>query len=596
MGFKEEQFIPQAPSNIRLGPLVKGMVRNLPSNALPKGAVLTAKNLIIGPQGALRRGGLGNIAGGTAFHFPPIRGIIVLTKTDGTQASVAFDNRLVYVFTATGYTAYTWDYTTGTLNCDADSTTVSGIGTAWASGADLQAGDILLVGSTGFLDRIEIGSVDANGKVTLLSATDYAHTATSYAIHRSFGANNPYMVSWTLADNKLIFADSSRPLYSFDGDDFGDYNTALTFIPSCVEFFKGRIWCAHIQIGAADHRQRITWGETTTLANIDPETNFIDLDYQQGAAQRLMGMGNLLIAYFEDAVYYGRQTNIQGSTLPYAFERIETGGVGLVGMNAVTPFLDGHFFVGQDDIYFLSNKGFERIGTPIISETIDKCENPWAIYATVDTSRKTVVFGFPEASDNIVKLWSYDYIGKSWSYSEITCTCIVGQTSTDAVTWDGQGATTWDAATYPTWDAARGGTMKRFYVGKEGKIKELLDSATTDTDDGVIPMELETGDYDDNLPDTKKTTTRLSIKIDRVLAADLTFRVYFSNDRGRNWSTAQSTTISAGDDETFVNFLSSGSTIRFKITSDSNVAQYRIIEMVRRTRGRGLEVHLGPTD
>ena len=596
MSFKDEQFIPKAPRNIALRPINKGMVRNIQSNALPPGSVLTAKNLIVGTQGPMRRPGMGVLAGDSTFLFPPIRGIIALTKTDGTQVSVVFDNRMVYVFTATGYTQYTWDYTVGTINASAASVSVSGIGTAWASGAELQAGDILITGSGATLDRIEIGAIGGNAALTLRSSLANAHTQTDYTIYRSLGANNPYMTVWTLVDNKLLFADSSRALYSFDGSDFDEYDASLTFIPSCVEFFKDRVWCGHIQIGAADHRQRITWSELIDHTAIDPTANYIDLDYQQGACQRLKGMGNLLIGYFEDAIYYGRQTNIKGDTLPYAFERIETGGIGLVGMNAVTPFLDGHFFVGQDNIYFLSNKGFERVGTSVVSETVDKTSSPWAIYAAVDTERQRVVFGFPEdGSDNMAKLWSFDYIAKAWSYDEIVCTCIAGRTSTDAVTWDGTDES-WANVSYPSWDSARGGITKRFYIGKEGKIKELISSRTTDVDGGVIPIELVTPDFDDNLPDIKKTSTRVSIKIDRVLASDLVFRIYASTDRGRTWTAAQVGTIAAGDDEIFVNFLVSGSTIRYRITSDSDIGTYRIIEIVRRVKGRGLEIQLGPTD
>ena len=599
MGFKEDLFIPQSPKNFPIRPLNKGIIKHLPSNALPLGAFLNAKNVIIGTQGPLRRPGLQAVGGTTSFLFPPLRGILTLTSSDGTQTTIAFDEKLLYSFTALAYTAYTWDYDTGTVAISSGSASVAGTNNVWNTANKIQARDIFVVGSGGTLERIPIKSVGSTTALTLVSNAVNTHGAgASYTIHRAFKAINPYMVSHTRADNLVIFADSSRALYSFDGSTFEPYDAGLTFVPACVEFFQDRLFCGHIGISAADHRQRIAWSTVTDHTDIDPETNYLDLDYGQGDLRRLKGMGNLLIAYLEDAIYYGRQTNIAGNTLPFGFETIETGGVGLVGMNALCSHTNGHFFVGQDDIYFFSNKGLERIGTPIISETIEKSSNPWTIYATMDPVRKRLVIGFPESgSEEITKLWSFEYNAKAWSYDEVPCSCISGLSYVETTSWDSLDPTTWDDLTYPSWDSIRGSSFRKFFIGKAGRLWEFLNSSTTDNAaGGNIPIEIETADYDDNLPDIKKVTTKLSIKIDRVLESDLVFGISWSTDRGRTWSTVQNAIISSGDDEAFVNFLASGSTIRFKIKSDSNVEQYRIIELVRRTKGKGLEVHLGPSD
>lgn len=590
----EDLFIPAAPIDVPSRPLDKGIMRHVSSTMLEEGAVLTAKNFIVGSAGPLRRPGLAQVSGGATVYFPPVRGIVLMTLTSGTQQLLVFDERLLYLVGASSFTLKSWDYDTGTINCSAGSLTVSGIGTDFDdSNADLKVGDILKAGSGADLERIKIAAINGSLSITLEESMVNARTATAYDIYRSFKASNPYLVVWTVADNKIIFADSNRPLFAYDGSSFGDFDSSLTFAPSCVEFFNDRLWCGHIVNGSDDLRQRIIWSTTTDLTDFDVTGRYLDLSYQQGAVQRILGMGELLVAYFDDALYYGKTTNIAGDTLPVAFDRLETGGIGLVGQAAVTPFLDGHFFVGQDNIYFLSVKGFQPIGTPVVRQTIDVCENMWAVYAAVDARRDRVVFGFPDISSEMTKLWSYNYKARAWSYDEVACNAIAGMSRAESVSWDSLSGYTWDSPPYTTWEEARSESRKKFYIGKSGKIFELDEDATTDESNVNIPIELITGDMDDGVPNQVKTTTRLSIKIDQTLSNDLTFTVYWSVDRGATWNNAGNCTISAGEDEGYVNFLATGSTLRIKLTSDSAVVPYRIMELVRRTRGRGLEVHLG---
>lgn len=592
----DELFIPTAPANIPHRPLNKGMILNAPSNMLPEGAVLRAKNMIVGEAGPLRRPGTSQFAGGASVYFPPVRNLILLTLTSGTQQIIVVDRRIMYTVTSGTLTSKTWDYDSGLVNLSTALLTVSGLSLTNWTNANLKAGDILVVGSTGEgnLERLVVRSIDDTNLLQIDTLASYAHTNTEYDIWRAFGASNPYLVSWAVASNKVIFADSSRPPYAYDGSTFGALDASLDFKPTCVEFFKDRLWFGRIQEGSNDHRQRIIWSTVTDITDLDPTGRYLDLPYQQGAVQRLVGLGEFLIAYFEDAIYFGRETNISGDTLPVAFERLETGGIGLVGMAAITPFLDGHFFIGQDDIYFLSPSGFQRIGTPIVKESIETCENLWAAYATVDAARSRIIFGFPSEGEEMTRLWSFDYKAKAWSYDEINCTAITGLSSKEVVTWDSLSGT-WDDPDYDTWDSAQTGASKKFFIGQDGKVF-IFSEGTTDADTVPISAEIITPDFDDRLPDTKKTTTRLSVKIDRVLSSNLVFAVSWSTDRGRTWNSAGNLTISAGDDEGYVNFLATGSTVRFRLVSTSQVNSYRIMELVRRSRGRGLEVHLGPSD
>lgn len=591
-------YTPQQPISVPLRPINKGMMRHIPSTLLPQGALLTAKNMIVGTNGPKRRPAISQYGGGTAVYFPPIRGMVMLTETDGTRKFIAFDSRWIYEVDDDGVTEKLWDYTNGTLNCSAGALTISGLGTPNWSGtaADINAGDVVVVGSGATLERLVIGSVDATNLITLASATSYAHTSTSYQIGRALRATTPYLVDWASFRNQIVFADTTRPLFKYtDSGGFTEFDSSLSFIPTCVCFWKDRLWCGHVKVGSTDYRQRIIWSTVTDETDLDPTGRYVEFPYTYGAVKRLVGLGELLIAYFDDAIWWGRQTNIAGDTLPVSFDKLESGNIGLIGMAAVTPFLDGHFFVGQDDIYFFSPRGLERVGTPIVTETIDQCEYPWAIYAAHDTTRGRIVFGFPSNSTLIEKVWSYDYKAKAWSYDEIGCSALAGLSRVDSSSWD-DATGTWGSPDYPRWDAAEAGEDPRLFLGRAGVVYEVKDGLTTDESNASIPIELVTPDFDDGAPDLKKTTRRLSIKIDRVLSSDLTFNVYWSTDRGRNWTSAGTCTIDAGDDETYIDFLATGSTVRFRLTSDSQVEEYTIQEIVRRVVGRGMEIHLGPSD
>jgi hypothetical protein len=594
------------PRNIPLRPLNKGMIRNLPSNGLPEGAVWTAKNYIVGQRGPKRRPAFTLHGSGTLFNFPPIRNLLVLYQSNGSKQVVGVDRKLLYEVGQNSLTRHTWDWNTGTILASSGSVEVAGSGTLWTSAsAELQAGDVLhLSYGDSIAEMVEILSVDGSETLTLLTAPSNTHVSAAYAIHRGFKAINPYTLDWTVVDNKLVFADSTRPLFSYDGSTFGAYDSSFDWIPTGVTFFKDRLWCIRIQKGANDYRQRIVWSTTLDKTDFDITTRFVDLPYSGGYGSRLVGLGNLLIAYFEDAIYFGRPTNIAGDSLPLAFERIDTGGVGLVGGRAVVPWLDGHFFVGQDDIYYLSNSGFERIGTPVVEDTIRSTNELWGVYAAVDAARDRVVFGFPgDDGYQFTKLWSFNYKSKAWSYDEISCSMIAGAESSSTIEWDTLDTVltvnNWDTGfqLYESWDSIQAASGRRFYLGQGGKLNYLQeDSATTDTGNVPVSTVLETADFDDGMPDLKKTTTRLSVKIDTILSADLSFLVEVSNDRGRNWSSCGTLVIPSGDDEGYVNFLSTGSTIRFRLSSSSEVASYRIMELVRRTKGRGIELHLGPSD
>lgn len=426
-------FIPDSPRNFGIRPLNKGMVGHLPSNAIDDAALLVGKNVWVNPSGIKRRGAFyaeRSEAGGT---YPRLQDIGLFYESDGTQVRFVIDDKFLYEIGASSWTGKYWTYTTGTITATSGSTTVSGSGTTW-DGNDIKAGDKIVLdadGSGNGPETCEIASIDSDTQITVKVAPTSSHAAGSdYAIRRAFGAANPYLVDWCMAKNRALFADAWRELYTYDGSTFEEY-TNNTYIPTCVAYWKNRVWIGRTTESGADERNRIRWSDVDDNTSFQ-SANWRDLMECKGAIRRLIPNGNLMHIYFSDGIYIGRPAV---SPYPINTQKIETGDVGLVGMKAVTPFLDGHFFVGQDDIYYISQANIERIGTPIVAESIEQCEHKWRIYAAPDPRNSRVVFGFPGDSEDIEKIWSFNYKSKAWSYDEIPCTLLANLEFLSSITW-----------------------------------------------------------------------------------------------------------------------------------------------------------------
>jgi len=378
------------------------------------------------------------------------------------------------------------------------------------------------------------------------------------------------------------------------------YASTGRFSAETAAFFNDALWFGHT-ISALDGEKRyqVRWSTVLDITNFADYTAYYDIPYQTGRLKKLLPMGETLIAYFDDAIYVGKKTNIPN--LPVEFDPYPTGGIGLVGMYAVTAWLDGHFFVGQDDIYFFSNRGLQKIGTPIVRETIKKCQNIWRIMSAVDPQRQRIVFGFPEVNESYTKVWSFDYVAKAWSYEEINgvgsfllSNPIVNSTVTWSelnITWDGP-----EIAPY-SWDALSSKEEFRSLYRDNGAdiirmsdLDEGLDMQTT-----IIEGVIETGDFDFGATDTNKLYKRLSIKIDRdsnQFDETVSFLMYGSANRGKSWKALGTLAIPVDEDEGYITFRMTGSTCRFRFISTDAVKSYIISEMTLRVTGVGLETGL----
>jgi hypothetical protein len=599
-------FTPGTPVSIPLRPLNKGVVLSLPSNQIADEALLDAKNYIVGTGGLTRRPGLG-IYSSSATLYPPVRDIITFWKTDGTQVTMIIDARFVYLSTNSGTTPKYDTFTTSAHLRVSGQYLIATNNPGWNT--KLSQKDVVHLSYTSLNEMVVIANILSNKLISLDEPpTNTYTTKLDYKVYKSLKAVNPYFVDWTIVDNKVVMTDSVKSPRSFDGTTFGAWSGSVTFVPTCITFFKDRVWCGRIVSAGTDYRTRITWSRTLTHTDFTDRatssSTFLDLPYSAGYIRRLVSMGSVLICYMTDAIWLLRPSQYAGDTLPLVPERIESGGIGLVGMKAVAPWLRGHFFIGDDNIYYLSNAGLEPIGTPVVKQTIKTCSNLWAAYVMPDPANNRVCFGFPGLSDGIEKIWSFDYIAKAWSYDQVSCSMIGLAELYTQYTWDtlntsaGLTVQTWDTGmgVFASWDAIGGqGAGKKLYVGVSDLVYRYESTLSADAT-GNISASFTTKDFDFDFPDDKKTVYRVALKTNDLATSDLTFTVRGSTNKGGVWRNLGSFTIAAGDDEGHVDFRLTGSTMRFEFTSDSSSVPYTISEMTFRVKKRGSERIYGPED
>jgi len=590
---------PPDPQNVPFRPLNKGMILSFSSMVIPNEACKRAENFIIDERGPRRRSGYVDYAQEEAAEFDIVDSM-TYWDTEGQQRSLLLTKGPLYqVGFGTGLDRIKWGIEG---NGDISGNTLSDSSADFADAGAL-AGDY--VKAEGQLH--EIGAVSTTS-VTIIGTWDEAKNGIDYEIIFAFRADRLFQPDWTIINNELVITDFKRPLQVFvpgvgadqTVEDYIDDDTfyppgAHRFLASAIETFLDRLWVGHTEEDEdGDRRQRIRWSRSTNPRDFSPDINYIDLPYTSGEIMRIVRFQDGLAVYTRDAIFIGTRTN--NPELPLAFRQIDTGGVGLVGPHAITPWLDGHFFVGQDDLYFLGNEGPQRIGSPIIKESLEQSAFLDLVYVQPDPANERVIFGFPVSKPRMERLWSFNYKSNAWSYDTIETSFIANPDVNFRLQWvDLTG--TWETLenAYPTWeDMDQDEIQRTLYFERNNVLKRYAQGSI---DDAGTPIKavFESKDYDFDQPDQNKTWLRLGVKIDydRELGAPLNFKVEISANRGRRWTDAGILRIPAGEDEGFVNFLLTSSTLRFRLTSTSQVRPYWIAEVVLRARARGREITPG---
>jgi hypothetical protein len=610
---------PSDPQDFAIRPLNKGIILDQPSQTLPKEACVDAVNYIIDKYGPRRRPGW-EMYGRDRIRYRLIDMFTFWTSETGdeSQITLVITDGPLYRVAITGVEEIPWDYDTGTVTVTGDA--VEGFGTAFTDEGILP-GDILEIGE----EIARVLEVADNTHITLREATiTDTGAAVGYRILRSFNESAVHMPDFVVYNNEVVFTDFNRPLFCFNPTNapgsqleyyinIDDYKIDSgsgpeDFVASCIAMFQDRLYVGYtLEPTDGLRRQRIRWSTATNPRDFSDATAWMDLPYTQGAIRRLVPLSNTLIAYFDDAVFVGTPTT--NPYLPVYFQKVEMGGVGLVGMKAITSFLDSHFFVGQDDVYQMSSTGPQKLESPVVDATLRDCEVRERIYVVVDPENDRVMFGFPKLSYFMEVIWSMSYITGGWSREELQTYMIASPLINLSLGWDDLTGTWEDLEdTFPTWDDMDYNERHRaIYSENNGYIRKLgVDSVQDVTMVGedeytyeriVSPITAvyETPDFDLDDPDGIKTFLRLSMKVTFSAFPPGTslFSVQASWNRGRNWEALGNVEIETGYDEGYINFLMTSSHVRFRITTFVLAAPFRIDEICLKIRTRGREVTTG---
>jgi hypothetical protein len=225
------------------------------------------------------------------------------------------------------------------------------------------------------------------------------------------------------------------------------------------------------------------------------------------------------------------------------------------------------------------------------------------VYAVADPKNTRIVFGFPTDNEYIEKVWSFDYRTKAWSYDELDTDMIASPQITETVTWGDLGGFTWADidSSYGEWGSFTDEPSEvNFFIEHSNALFQLSETRATDNWSGgtAIPVTLETGDLDLGAPNEIKDFSRLSIRLhsDHTYTTKIEFTGQVSTDGGNSWKGIGTLVIYAGHEEGYINFRASGSIIRVRLTSSSEVQPYWIDSLILRAAPRGGEHALSAQD
>jgi len=615
------------PLTLTLRPLTGGMRTDTESLLMPPGSFRDLKGFDVRTRGLRRIDGKQRFISEQIPFWEPTETVTAIDGywgVDDSQFNYALTDRALYKIefaTPAGYFTPVWwqrQYETSGY--------VSGTGVLTVKTHNLEtdkvrAGDFVVLASDPTV-RFAIASVSGL-TVTLDKGLSIPDDAAMYIL-RLFQAKHPFGVdvatySRSTANWMILVDGSEGGIYAYNGGylkpfelhfpgvgedpDTASYTSART-----VMYFGGRLYFGCVGLLGSNYRQRIVWTEVLDLQET-PADAYQDLDETPGQILKLVGLGSLAFVYFNDGLYYGRQTNLAG--LPYAFTRLDTGGVGLCSQNAATSFFDGQIFVAPDEIYYVTaSSGLEAIGTPVLRNSIRAAAQSGSLDRTVvrvDVPRQRVLFGFSlNGGRDLDRIFAYNYTSKAWSYmgqgSVVTFNVV---NFADEIEYDDIDAN----ATYLDYAdilyVSMGGNYSErqlTFVSSSGYIETLSPNAPSDEQalGAQVPISavIETGDFDFDEPDTDKTTMELRMKLAQAevpRSLPVVFDVLGSLDRGESWKNCGRIAIPASKNEGATGFRLTGSTVRFRLSSASIVEPYEVSELTLRVVIRDREGNRGNT-
>lgn len=636
-----DQKYPNDPKNISIRPLTKGMMRHLAANQLPMESGWTVQDMIV------FRGGLETrpryVKEFDSLFDPKedtIRTLFLHWEDTNTFRTIALGDRFIYHLTLGNVSRLNWDIYNSTADVE-ENGSLWGVedSAATFTTSGYKIGDYCYV--DGHLCKIE--SVWSETELTVKDTTGLvvAGLGLSLSVVKSFNGGSIYPIQYARSAGNsgktYLSGASNRSLVKYtvangyeELDLFPESTTFITDI-RCIEIVGNRIFVGNFSEDGQVRTNRIRWGQSYPLdmENFDSgDSSFYDFLEARTGLVRLKKMGALMVAYFGDQIYFGRPTNI--AKLPYSFTKMDTGNIGLAGPRAICEWTDGHFFVGQDDIYFFSPAGPPQpIGSPVVKQTIQKYKNYLhAAQVMPDPQRDRILFLFPSLGEQSEEIWSFNYKDKSWSYETLSVQGLGFTSTTEFQRIDSVSPAYVNPDTYdPTAqvnpapineqidnipgqidDYKASYSKRKIFLIHENDIFKTYDSPTESCNLGPIIPVYESPDIDFSTPDQVKTINRLSVKLENIWEPTLTYidpvtfdvvsledenlliKVEWSGDRGKNWKQAGILKIRPGDDEGKVNMVATGGQFRYRLTFISKAKQVKIVEVGLRAKVRSTEV------
>jgi len=617
------------PTTVVLRPLTGGMRTDKSSLETPVGSFRTLKGYDVRQRGPRRIDGkVPFLPNPVPFWFAgeQVTDLLYYWGTDDQQYNVAITNKCLYNIefanTTSAYGTVWWqrDYQVSTY---VGATKLLTFKTYNAATDGVRVGDSVVfstIPDTAYAITNVAGTVVTLEVDPLVLHPGLVIADTPFNVIKVFQCDAPDYVDYTSfarsTEAWTIFVDGSPDgIYRYNGGylqpfplhfpgtpDTPSYNAAKT-----VMYYGGRLYFGNVLLTGATYRQRTVWTEVLDLQET-PADAYQDMDETPGQILKLVGLGSLAFCYFNDAAYYGRQTNLAG--LPYSFTRLDTGGVGLAGIRAASTFLDGQLFVSSDDIYYVTpSAGISPIGMPVLAGSVKRSYDAGTLDRTqvkVDVPRQRVLIGFCFGDNYFQEIYAFNYTTKAWSFwAQEHVTAFNTLSFADEIQYDdidpADDYADYTDVPYSALGTAFADRMCTF-VDPAGYLNVLEFCALADTLAGgsTVPVDcvIETGDMDFEMPDMTKTITELRVKVSNAenpRTQPISFVVTGSLDRGDSWKALGNLVIPSSKSEGSVGFRLTGSHVRFRLTSASVVEPYELTEMTLRVVLRDLEGNRGAT-
>jgi len=260
-------------------------------------------------------------------------------------------------------------------------------------------------------------------------------------------------VTWTTMSDLLIWSNGGDAPQKWDGLNDQAALGGSPQICKIVVHWDDRLWLASTTESSTDYPYRLRFSEVG-----DPEDwtgdNSIDLlsatdPPQFGGITAVMPLGNMLLCYCPNAVW--RITKLTAS--PFYEQDPHLDGIGCVGHNAICAVPEGHFFVGESDIYFWNGASQPIPITAGIHDHLTSRlfpHNYHMVQCEWYREENKILVGISEDGSAITTVYVYDRTERSWSLMEgVNFSCFGYLNKTTEVTWanfPGPGMTATNAA------------------------------------------------------------------------------------------------------------------------------------------------------